>query len=41
VVSIIYVTCYEKTDHIAFLKKEKLAISAQLVALELQFAVLL
>jgi len=36
-----YVTCYEKTDPIAFFNKEKLLISAHLVALELQFAVLL
>jgi len=33
------VTRYEKNDHISFFKKEKLAISAHLVAQELPFAV--
>jgi len=32
-------TRYEKTNHIAFFKTEKLQISAHLVALELQFVV--
>jgi len=36
-----YVTHYKKTDHIVFFKKEKLPTSVHLVALELQFAVLL